>query len=322
MEGGIAIVDGDQYVIAEIERLTQRAGGVDVYVHAPGDPGRESLLMKRGGRWTVYGLDEPVTVEFPVDSGSLDLALLFDNACRRSKSDRQETWRIAGVPCTSLNHLRKWLERDVRSVAIAWMVVDTNTGMINDQVLGERVGLIPLVADPGELSPFEGDADDAGSVLQFDLVAENTGDTTMDVTTDYLQWVPLGDQQDRFTMPRALYPDQVITVLPPGGKIDATMFATNGTGRDNAAWIALHAHYRAVDTRRRAPQVETSLVRERTLNPDCEPCDEIDVRPCFHFVARLIGGVTFDQVQAQLETRFEWGEYDPHVAETHRLPPV
>lgn len=308
----VAIVDGVSYIVDE-------KSDQEVMIHPPGDPDYPIRLLPDGDEWRVDGLDEDVDVQFERTRG-LDLATLFppEDVCPLSRTPREELWRITRIPAPTLNYLRRWLERNLRSVAINWIVIEENGGVATDETLGQRLGLLPLVVDPQQLEPFDGKSPE--TTLQFDIDVDNDTDQTFSVTTDMIKWVPLGDQEARLEPPHPLYPDQVVTKLPPGAGLHMSAFATLGLGKDNAKWTATHAHYRVIKTKP-AAAVHAEIV-PYSKGGDCKPCGEIATRPCSHFSIHLISGVTFGQIQDQLDERFQWGDANPFGEVAYNLPPM
>jgi hypothetical protein len=76
--------------------------------------------------------------------------------------------------------------------------------------------------------------------------------------------------------------------------------------------------------RRRAVNVEvTKETLEETLNSNCLPCNEISENvPCVHFKIHLTGGLSFANIQEQIEKRFDWSGNYPSAGTSYLLPPT
>jgi hypothetical protein len=102
-----------------------------------------------------------------------------------------------------------------------------------------------------------------------------------------------------------------------------------GTGDENAKWSSVFSHYRIIPTYagRRSPvkvQVKEILPPE-VSDLSCLPCNELPDSfagvPCAHFTIELTGGLDFDNIQEQLDTRFDWEDVYPPGPPKYLLPP-
>ena len=66
-------------------------------------------------------------------------------------SDEQVEFDLVGVDASLANALRRTLIAEVPTVAIEHVYVWTNTSIVQDEVLAQRLGLIPLAIDPRKL---------------------------------------------------------------------------------------------------------------------------------------------------------------------------
>lgn len=242
--------------------------------------------------------------------------------CLLSEGPRERTWRILNISYQPLNQLRIWLERELISMAFNWIEVFDNTSLMPDEVWANRIGLIPISADPLLMEDFTGTGPELcteDSCLTFELNVTNTGSTIMNVVSGDFNWVPLGTQAARFSEPpRVAYPDLVLAKLLPGRSIHLTAYAIRGTGEEHAKWSSTHVFYRMVPTRRPV-QGEVEIVRAPPgfENTGCRRCEELPLEvtleegfSCYYFTIRLTGGLTFEQIDRQLQERFSWqGNY-------------
>jgi len=307
-----------------------------IYIYSETSPGNLSLIVQNDlGQWQVHRYDEPHTIRFQkqvgYEPGQLQLQVIFPDipVCLMQKEANTEIWRILNVSEVALNHLRNWLERKLVSVSINWVVIDANTSIFKNEPLAERIGLIPILFNPMFLEDFSGDLgfDECSeeTCLVFEVEKDNQTSEVIDVLTTDLRWIPLGDQQERFPQaPRALYPDQVITKLRPGDRIRLRAYAIRGTGEENAKWSSVYSHYRFIPTHsgRRTP-VRTRILENVTEDSTCLRCDQISLDVlCTHFAIELTGGIGFNEIQEQLETRFEWKDFSPTEPVSYILPPI
>lgn len=164
-----------------------------------------------------------------------------------------------------VNALRRVLLAEVPCMAIEKAYIYNNTGVIQDEVLAHRLGLVPLKADARLFNyhrPVKReDATDSNvttlyeeqseanfpedEALQFDLrikyskKREQTGENFVNtgiVLSKHLKWVPIGEQATKYTADEVgpVHEDIVIAKMAPGTEIDAKLFAFKGIGKDHA----------------------------------------------------------------------------------------
>jgi hypothetical protein len=258
----------------------------------------------------------------------MNLEQLFppDTTCLFSSDDIKKVWRITSVPENVLNYLRRWLENDLISVAIDWVGMQSNTSSFFDEYLAHRIGLIPIDADPLRMEDLNGknfDTCSDATCISFELHVNNPGQGIKDVLSRDLKWVPTGDQayqwQDR--PPRSLYDDLLIARLEPGQEINLRAYAIRGTNDQHAKWGAALSHFRLISTRLNRfsvlpapPVISTQLYLPPppNVNQNCLPCEElikVNVNPgfkCFYFTIELVSALSFQDIDRQLKTRFDW----------------
>jgi len=95
-------------------------------------------------------------------------------------------------------------------MAIETVYIQSNTSVVQDEVLSHRLGLIPILADPNLFEFFDNneDATDQNTIVfkldvecvQSKASALSTTEEayTENVTSDKLEWQPQGDQEERF----------------------------------------------------------------------------------------------------------------------------
>ena len=164
------------------------------------------------------------------------------------------------------NSLRRIILEEVPSMAIEDVYIVTNTGVVSDEIIAQRIGLLPINAEP-ELFSYKYPDQPAtdGNTLVFRLKVEcsmtpgakksdpkslSTSKTT--VKASDLIWVPQGDQVTKLAqffaarnqwgllLPRPisiLYPETIITKLVPGQKLLFEAHAVKGIGKAHAKWM-------------------------------------------------------------------------------------
>lgn len=138
------------------------------------------------------------------------------------------------------NALRRILIAEVPTVATETVNVWQNTGVLHDEVLCHRLGLIPLNVDPEELewrAPEEELTAKNAVLLKLHVKCEQNEPTKSVYASDF-EWVPIGEsQKNKFKVtPRPVHEDILITKLRPGQEIEVEMYAIKGVGKDHAKW--------------------------------------------------------------------------------------
>lgn len=143
-----------------------------------------------------------------------------------------------------------------------------NTSIIPDENLAHRMGLIPIMVDPHmfEMKNPEKPYDETNS-LRFKLhvicTKKNPREPTplnindvheeerifnhSNVYSGDLEWIPIGDQAERFkeNPPRPLHDDILIAKLRPGQEIEMELICEKGIGKTHAKWSPVcTAYYR------------------------------------------------------------------------------
>lgn len=135
-----------------------------------------------------------------------------------------------------------------------------NTSVIPDENLAHRMGLIPIMVDPRLFEyKVEGKQYTPENSLRFKLnvqctkkipgapvVLNNTEDeekhyNNPNVYSGDLEWVPIGDQLERFESlklpkPKPLLDDILIAKLRPGMEIEMEVICEKGIGKTHAKW--------------------------------------------------------------------------------------
>ncbi len=173
-----------------------------------------------------------------------------------SKNDEEIVFDLIGVDASIANALRRILLAEVPTVAIEKVWISSNSGIVQDEVLAHRVGLIPLKVDPKKLEYVakgpdgEDEETDADTlVLHLNVycpindkegvpASVNSGinvGPTGEVLSKHLQWLPIGCQSETFPEGiEPVHPDILITKLRPGQSIEFEAHCRKGIGKDHA----------------------------------------------------------------------------------------
>ena len=196
----------------------------------------------------------------------------------QSLSEEQIVFDMIGIDAAIANAFRRILLSEVPTMAIEKVFILNNTSMIQDEVLAHRLGLIPIRADPRRFHSRAADEDaDEHNVISFRLQvkcerrkgsgadggagpngavgggaaaaaagaggAGSEGGRPVDcvnprVTSADLEWIPQGDQSERFRDDpiRPVHDDILIAKLRPGQEIELEAWCEKGQGRVHAKW--------------------------------------------------------------------------------------
>ncbi|BGP58066.1 hypothetical protein JCM8202_006234 [Rhodotorula sphaerocarpa] len=192
---------------------------------------------------------------------------------------------LVGVDASVANALRRIVIAEVPTVAIENVYVWNNTSIIQDEVLAQRLGLIPLAIDPRKIdmkqSPDEVPTD--LNTVVFSLVARCTrnrdvkkGETDpakiwsgIQVLSSDLQYSPRGGQSDMFAAdpPRPAVDNILIAKMRGGQEIVAELHCNKGVGKDHAKWSPV-----ATASYRLLPSIEILSPIPKELQPKFQAC--------------------------------------------------
>ncbi|KAI9176111.1 DNA-directed RNA polymerase core subunit rpc40 [Blastocladiella emersonii ATCC 22665] len=157
---------------------------------------------------------------------------------------------MVGVHATVANTLRRILIASVPSMAFEDVYVWSNTGIMTDEILSHRLGLIPIRADVtkfGERTANDQPTDLNTLVFNLNVRCERNAAAPANaplserlinrtVTSGMLVWEPQGDQAVTFANDpiRPAFDDIVITKLNEGESLTVVLHARKGIGRDHA----------------------------------------------------------------------------------------
>jgi len=189
--------------------------------------------------WGYGGISRPHTAAYGVQN-NLGLEILH-------MDEMELKFKLTGVNPVIANGLRRLLFSNVPTVAIETIHVWQNTGIVQDEVLAHRLGLIPFRINPDDLdmrAPSEEFSD--RNAFKFEL---KTGVITAEmldakgqhyaVHASDMVWVPLTQEQAtkfKDNPPRVVHNDVLITKLRPGQELEMEMYCEKGYGRTHAKW--------------------------------------------------------------------------------------
>ncbi|CAI5721924.1 unnamed protein product [Hyaloperonospora brassicae] len=182
----------------------------------------------------------------------------------QSLSDDEIVFDLIGVDAAIANALRRILLAEVPTMAIEHVYIWNNSSIIQDEVLAHRLGLVPLNVDPREFQAFsaneEAEATDENTIVfKLDVTCKFDPDHPKDPTKALcssvysrdLEWVPQGNQEERFGLIRPVSEDILIAKLRPGQSIALEAHCRKGVGKDHAKFSPV-----ATASYRLMPQVE------------------------------------------------------------------
>ncbi|KAF9434009.1 DNA-directed RNA polymerases I and III subunit RPAC1 [Entomortierella beljakovae] len=199
------------------------------------------------------------STDFPHNYPGVDLSWDFEKfkenfkikINRLSKSEME--FDMIGIDAAIANAFRRILISEVPTMAISNVFVMNNTSIVVDEVLAQRLGLVPILADP---TKFDFKAKDETSTdvntIVFKLSVKCTHNPKASPSeTDPLKkykhsnvysgdliWQPKGDQEEKFKdCPiKPVFDDIVLAKMRPGQEIDMEVHCEKGLGQDHAKW--------------------------------------------------------------------------------------
>ncbi|KAJ1656033.1 DNA-directed RNA polymerase core subunit rpc40 [Dispira simplex] len=168
-------------------------------------------------------------------------------------SPNEMEFDLIGCDASLANAFRRILIAEVPTMAIEQVFVMNNTGIVQDEVLAQRLGLVPIKADP-ELFNFktaEDSATDLNTIVfrlhvQCRHNPESPSDSSephnpyinADVMSGDLVWEPKGTQEERFQDDpiRPVLNDILLAKLRPGQEINCELHCHKGIGKTHAKW--------------------------------------------------------------------------------------
>ncbi|KAJ5671684.1 DNA-directed RNA polymerase I and III subunit RPAC1 [Penicillium longicatenatum] len=175
----------------------------------------------------------------------------------------EASFSLIGLDAAVANAFRRILMAEIPTLAIETVYVHNNTSVIQDEVLAQRLGLIPLKGSveginwmqweqkaPGDDGSAAPELTDFNTVvMQLDIECTQNTDVAEDETdprklynnahvySKHLTFSPVGRQEQYFVGDgaiRAVQPDILIAKMRPGQKIEMELHCVKGIGADHA----------------------------------------------------------------------------------------
>lgn len=202
----------------------------------------------------------PSSTDFPCNYLGEDLAwdvekfrkALSINVIKKEGDDME--FDLIGVDASIANAFRRILIGEVPTMAIEKVYIINNTGIMHDEIIAQRLGLIPIKADPRKFDWKMGAEDPPTDlntiVLSMDVTCKlNTKASTnavhpseryvnSNVYSGDLTWIPQGGQEDAFkdAPVKPIHEDILITKLRPGQTVQIEAHCQKGIGKEHAKW--------------------------------------------------------------------------------------
>ncbi|EDO15644.1 hypothetical protein Kpol_473p3 [Vanderwaltozyma polyspora DSM 70294] len=169
--------------------------------------------------------------------------------------ERETNLDLINVDTSIANALRRIMISEVPSVAAEYIYILNNTSVIQDEVIAQRIGLIPLKVDPDRLTWLNNDlpedekfTDENTIVLSLNVKCTRNLDAPKDCTDPSilyhnahiyardLKFEPQGKQEETFADSPVVSadPDILIAKLRPGQEISLRAHCILGIGADHA----------------------------------------------------------------------------------------
>ncbi|KAL4921389.1 DNA-directed RNA polymerase [Aspergillus aurantiobrunneus] len=175
----------------------------------------------------------------------------------------ESSFSLIGLDAAIANAFRRIVMAEVPTLAIEWAFVHNNTSVIQDEVLAQRLGLVPLKGSVEGLNwmrwfnkPTEDDPSSGSSPADYNTVVlfldvectknPNASGDEQDPRKLYknahvyakdIDFHPVGRQKEFFSGDGAIQPvnpDILVAKLRPGQKIKIEMHCIKGIGADHA----------------------------------------------------------------------------------------
>lgn len=178
-----------------------------------------------------------------------------------SNTPRAITFDLVHIDASIANAFRRICMAEVATLAIETVFVQNNTSVIQDEVLAQRLGLVPLTGNPGAIRAMTWyrkdvmpDGSDRPPTIDNTIVMKLNMECTRrpnapknathpdelyenhSVYAKDLVFEPIGAQKQRFGDDpiRSANPDILLVKLRPGQVIECEMHAHKGYGKDHA----------------------------------------------------------------------------------------
>jgi len=226
-----------------------KAKGVDKQVERLQE--QQSIL-----RLSREGPQNPDTKDFCGAFSALDIDNSWDYAKFKQGfsievtklNDEVVEFDMAGIDPPLANAFRRILIAEVPTVAVGQVTMYQNTGVIHDENLAHRLGLVPIAFEPDNLEWRAEDAEFTESnSLRFNLHVKCDRGKRSVYSSD-LQWQPWSEAQEakfKADPPRPVSGEILIAQLRAGQEIECECYCEKGIGKEHAKWSPVcTAYYR------------------------------------------------------------------------------
>lgn len=147
--------------------------------------------------------------------------------------DRQNIcFELSGVHVAIANALRRVLIAEVPTVAAETVTIYNNTSVEHDEMLVQRLGLVPIRVNTDAVETITKD-----NPIEFILDVEGKDDYTTNVYVRDLQWIENSSHQ----VPEFPNPDILLAKLSKGQSIHLRVTCVSGKGQDHMKWSPVSA---------------------------------------------------------------------------------
>ncbi|TBU07496.1 subunit RPAC1 of DNA-directed RNA polymerases I and III [Hamiltosporidium magnivora] len=152
------------------------------------------------------------------------------------KKDNIMIFDIKNVDCSIVNGIRRIIMSEIPTIAAEKIFMNQNTGVLPDETLAQRIGLIPLHFDPDLLDFVANDVEEKNTLI-FTLKIKNNQKEIKTVYSDDLVWIPKGEQKSTFKNNEPFFLKRVpITKLSCGQELDLEIYCQKNIGKVHAKW--------------------------------------------------------------------------------------
>ncbi|XP_056617485.1 DNA-directed RNA polymerases I and III subunit RPAC1 [Triplophysa dalaica] len=213
---------------------------------------RDRVILGEFGVTNVHTTDFPGNYPGYDDTWDLDK---FKENFKINIIQSDETtleFDMIGIDAAIANAFRRILLAEVPTMAIEKAFIYNNTSIIQDEILAQRLGLVPIKADP-RLFEYRNPEDQEGTEidtiqLQLKVKCSRNPRAPKDssdpkelylnhmVYSGDIKWIPVGNQADVFADAKIgpVHDDILLAQLRPGHELDIVMHCVKGIGKDHA----------------------------------------------------------------------------------------
>ncbi|KAI8994663.1 DNA-directed RNA polymerase [Pilobolus umbonatus] len=214
---------------------------------------RTRVVIEKDRVFSVSGSDYPsqypgISNEFSLEAFKKNFKVKIQRLSKHSVE-----FDLIGVDASIANAFRRIIIAEVPTMAIEHVYVMNNTSIVHDEIAAQRLGLVPIKADPNEFDFMTGDDGPTDlNTLVFKLkkkcelnpvASADETDPNKRYINNYvysgdLVWEPKGNQEEKFgdNPPRPVHDDIVIAKLRAGQEMDMELHCQKGVGREHAKW--------------------------------------------------------------------------------------